>query len=397
MGLKDFLRKLAQGMKSKDKAPEKEKVALSDLGAWTENKIKDFKAKEKATLIFIQKKVEFLVDELKEKINAAESFDVNLKKEEDRIKSAVEEGRKKYLESVEYLISSLNNLNKERLEKAIADADRIFSDFNKKSSRSYERATILIGKEMGEIKESLKAFSKSLIKIFDENKGLVESSRLVFLIKLKLSQFEKIEQELQKIDREIIPLNNEITEKEKESREVLAEIDAIKKSPEYLEKQERQEKIKLLKNELEKDISDLRQLIDFKALGSFYHIFEDKIQIVKAHRDDFHANFQKDSGKGILSLLEISKLNNKNTSDKLSQIHKKKEEILKLEIELENEKNKDKTNELYSASAKTILEIGDLKNKKSREEKRLEKLKADKEKIISELKENLEKLGAELN
>ncbi|MEK6847665.1 MAG: hypothetical protein AABX50_00895, partial [Nanoarchaeota archaeon] len=139
------------------------------------------------------------------------------------------------------------------------------------------------------------------------------------------------------------------------------------------------------------------QLIDFKALGNFYHIFEDKIQIVKAHRDDFQANFQKDSGKTILNLLEIAKLNNKSISDRLGQIHKKKEEILKLETELENEKNKDKTNELYYASTKTILEIGDLKNKKSREEKRLEKLKADKEKIISELKENLEKLGAELN
>lgn len=395
MGIFDFLRKLARGRKAEES--EKEKVALSDLGTWTEKKLENLKTQEKATLIFIQKKVEFLADELKEKINAAKSFDINVKKEEDRIKSAVEEGRKKYLESVEYLIGNLNNLKKEKLEKAIADADRIFSDFNKRSSRSYERATILIGKEMGEIRESLKAFSKSLIKIFDENKGLVESSRLVFLIKLKLSQFEKIEQELQKIDREIISLNNEITEKEKESREILAEIEAIKKSPEYLEKQERQEKIKLFKNELEKDIPDLRQLIDFKALGNFYHIFEDKIQIVKAHRDDFQTNFQKDNGNGIIGLLEVAKLNSKNISDKLNQIHKKKEEILKLETELENEKNKDKTNELYSISTKTILEISDLKNKKSREEKRLKKLKADKEKIISELKESLEKLGVELN
>ncbi len=395
MGIFDFLRKLTQSTKAEK--PELEKVSLSNLGAWTESKIKDLKAKEKETLALIQKKVEFLADELKEKINAAESFDINLKKEEDKIKSSVEEGRKKYLESVISIINNLNGLKKESLEKTIADTDKIFSDFNKRSRMSYERATILIGKEMAEIKESLKAFSGDLIKIFEGNKSLIEFSRAVFLIKLKLIQFEKIEQERQKIDREIISLNNKITEKEKESGEILAEIAAIKKSPEYLEKQERQEKIKLFKNELEKDIYDLGQLIDFKALGNFYHIFENEMQIVKAHRDDFQVNFQKDLGRSILSLLETAKLNNKNISDKLNQMHKKKEEILKLETDLENEKNKDKANELYSGSTKTILEIGDSKNKKSREEKRLEKLKEDKEKVINELKESLEKLGAELN
>jgi DNA repair exonuclease SbcCD ATPase subunit len=265
------------------------------------------------------------------------------------------------------------------------------------SGRSYERATILIGKEMGEIKATLKTFSRDLINIFDKNKEIVESFRLISLIKLKLIQVEKIENELQKIGREIISLNHEVNEKEKENIKILAEIDAIKKSPEYLEKQGRQEKIKILKNELEKDILELRKLIDFKALRNFHHIFEDKIQIVTAHRDDFQTNFQKDNGKGILSLLETAKLNNKEIFEQLSQIHKKKEEILQIETQLENEKDKDRTNGLYSASTKTILEMGDLKNKKSREEKRLEKLKTDKEKIISELKESLEKLGAELD
>ena len=385
-------------MQSKEiKKNEKEKVSLSSLGTWVESKVKDLRAKEKEIISFIQKKIEFLSDELKEKIRAVNSFDVDSKKEKDRIKSAVEEGREKYLESVEHLVESLNSLKKERLEETIADTDRIFSDFNKRSERSYERATILIGKEMGEIKESLKAFSRNLIKVFDENKNFVESSRTISLIKLKLSQFEKIEQEVQKIEKEIISISNKMAEKEKENREILFEIDIVKKSSEYLKKQEKQEKIKLFRKELEKDISDLRQLIDFKALANFYHIFEDKIQVVKAHRDDFQTNFQKDDGKDILKLLETAKLNNKNISDKLSQIYKKKEEILGIETELENEKNKDRMDELHSANTKAVLEIDDLKNKKSKEEKRLEKLKEDKEKIISELKEGLKKFGVGLD
>lgn len=395
MGFRDFFKKLMQSKEIKKN--EKEKVSLSSLGTWVESKVKDLRAKEKEIISFIQKKIEFLSDELKEKIRAVNSFDVDSKKEKDRIKSAVEEGREKYLESVEHLVESLNSLKKERLEETIADTDRIFSDFNKRSERSYERATILIGKEMGEIKESLKAFSRNLIKVFDENKNFVESSRTISLIKLKLSQFEKIEQEVQKIEKEIISISNKMAEKEKENREILFEIDIVKKSSEYLKKQEKQEKIKLFRKELEKDISDLRQLIDFKALANFYHIFEDKIQVVKAHRDDFQTNFQKDDGKDILKLLETAKLNNKNISDKLSQIYKKKEEILGIETELENEKNKDRMDELHSANTKAVLEIDDLKNKKSKEEKRLEKLKEDKEKIISELKEGLKKFGVGLD
>ena len=104
-----------------------------------------------------------VAQQVKEKIDVAKSFDINLKKEEDRIKSATEEGRKKYLESVEDFMNGLNNLKKESLEKVIADTNRIFSDFNRRSRMSYERATILIGKEMGEIKESIKAFSRSRI------------------------------------------------------------------------------------------------------------------------------------------------------------------------------------------------------------------------------------------
>ena len=260
-----------------------------------------------------------------------------------------------------------------------------------------KRATILIGKEMGEIRGSLKSFSKSLRKIFDENKSIVESSKSILFIKSKLTQLQKEDKELQEISNETISINNKISEKEKTSKEIIEEIDVAKKSPEYMKKQEIQERIRILKSELEKDILGLWQAIDFKALGNFYHIFEDKIQIVNDHRDYFKENFEKDGGKAILKLLDEAKLNNKNISEKFDEISRKKEEELKLETEFESEKNKDKTVQLHSDSTKIILEIGDLKNKVSREEKRIEKIKEEKEKITREIKESLQKFGVELS
>ena len=49
----------------------------------------------------------------------------------------------------------------------------------------------------------------------------------------------------------------------------------------------RQNKVKLLEEELKKELFFLRQIIDFKALANFYHIFEERMNIVKEHKEDF--------------------------------------------------------------------------------------------------------------
>ena len=141
MGIFDFLRKLMENPETTK--PETGKVSISNIEEWTENKTKELKTKEKESLDLVHKEIKNLSDELKEKIDAAKDFNVNSKKAEDRIKSAVEEGRKKYLESVDDLLDSLNNLEKESLERAIIDSDKIFSDFNRKSKASYEKGNYL--------------------------------------------------------------------------------------------------------------------------------------------------------------------------------------------------------------------------------------------------------------
>src|SRR3989338_3459949 len=242
MGIFDFLRKITQGKKTPESG--KEKIVFSELGSWAEIRIKDIEKQEEDVFSLIKGKTDVFSKEIRERIKAIENFNVSQIKAEDRIKSAVEEGRKKYIESVEALVENLNNMKSDKLENIISYSDKVFSDFNKRSRLSYERATILIGKEMAEIRESLKSFSKDLIKIFDENKSLAESSKTIYLEK-------------------------EITNVEKENTEILQEIGEIKKSPEHLEILKLQEKVSALKNELEKDIFSLGQTIDFRALGNF--------------------------------------------------------------------------------------------------------------------------------
>ena len=390
MGIFDFFKKIITDKKAEE--AEKEKIAFSGIADWIEKKRKEIENKEEEVFTFVKEIINIFTNEIKEKINILKNIDINSKREEDKIKSITEEGRKKYLEFVELFIKNLDNLQQDKLEKIIININKIFSDFNKNSHMSYERATILIGKEMGSIKDEIKVFSKNLIKVFDENKNIINSYKVVSLIKIKLKQLEETERDFNRVNETISTLTKKVTDKEEENKKILEEIEEIKKSPDYLEYLERLKKIKSIEEDLEKDFFSLRQLIDFKALGNFYHIFEKEIKIVNSYKDNFQTNFQKDNGANILNLLNQAKLNTQEISDKINQIRKKKEEIMKNETEIE----KDKTQELYSRIARTITEADNLKNLKTKEGKRCEKLNSSKKNIIKNIKEDFEKIEVEI-
>src|SRR3989338_9414186 len=156
MGIFDFFRK----KKSAEFAAEK--VHSSEIGNWINVKIRNIDKKNKEIFLLIREKVGVLEKEMKGKIIAAEEINIEKKKSDERIKAVVEEGRNKYVEFVKNLLDDLRNLKEKEFEKSIEEINKIFSDFNKKAHMSYERATILIGKEMSSIRDSLKSFSKEI-------------------------------------------------------------------------------------------------------------------------------------------------------------------------------------------------------------------------------------------
>ena len=390
MGIFDFLRKII-----KDKETEevnKESLTFSHIGNWIEKKKEEIKTKEKNLFVLIKGRISHFTHNLEEKIKIVRSVDVNTKKAEDRLKSATEDGRSKYLEALESFLENLNNLQEDRTEIIISNVNRLFSSFIKTSHMSYERATILIGKEMADIKNEVKNISKDLIKVFDEHKVILDISKTISILETKLKQYEEIKKDEARASEKIASLEREIYEKEEKNKIIFEEIEKVKKSPEYLGHLKTLDENKSLKEELERDFIYLIRIIDFKALANFFHIFEDKMERVKSHRDTFHINFEKDDGKEILNLLSVAKLNTPEILDKINEINHKRE-ILKNKIESDN----DQTRELSDNIKKTILEIEDIKNSIAREQKRHEKFKASGEEILNEIKKEFEKIEVELH
>lgn len=384
MTLFDFLKK----QKRKKIAEPKRKISLSQIEDYLKNKESENKLKEEKVFEFIQEKINNFIMGIRGKINIAKSIDIDPEKAEDKLKFLTDMGREKYLESVENFIQDLENLQKKDFKRFFEDMDRIFLNFYKSSRGNYERATILIGKEMDDIREHLKNFSKDLTKIFEQNKEIIELYIKISVLRQKLKKINESKETLKKLNEEIVLLDKKITESEKETEKILEEIEKTKKSEDYLKNLKIKERIRLVKIELDKSILDLRQLIDFKALAGFFHIFEDSMEIVKAYRNDFRTTFKKDYGDEILRLLNEAKLNNEFIEKKINEIKNKKEEIINYQ------KNfiEDSVEVLLSKIEKIKENISELNKEKDRKNKISEKLKMDKEQLKREIKEELKKM-----
>ena len=375
--------------KAEEIAPEK--LAFSDIEGWAEKKEKENEFKEKEILDIISEKIERFTKELREKIIILESVDIKSRREKDHIKEIVESSRKNYINSIGDFLEDLNDLEINSLD-VMKKINKIFLDFNKGSYKNYERTTILIGKEMGSMKEILGVFSRELIKTFDDGNEIRENFKRIFSIKSKSDTIIRNDKTLEKISETILLLWENINSKEEENKTLLEDIEEVKMGSRYLENLRNREKIKSLNEELKSDIFSLKQVIDFKALANFFHINEDQMKILKEHREDFHTNFQKDNGKVIIDFLEESKLNNKAILERVNLIRTKIEEVENYERKIKE----DETLEIGSQIKTVFLEIDNFKIEKVKEEKRGKKLKESKVELVDSLKKDLGEMNVEV-
>ena len=369
-----------------------EKLAFSDIENWIEGRIKENEFKQNEVILMIKDKIERHNNELNKKIKILGDFDVEAKKEKEDIKGIVNNSRKDYIRAVENFSENLNDLEVNEFEEFMKKINKIFLDFNKSSYKSYERTTILIGKETANIKESVRAFSKELLKTYEENKDVVDFFKRIFLVKSKLDMILSIDRILGKISETIPSLDEKIKGKEEENKKLREEIEKIKKSLNYLGRLRTQKKIESLKEELKNDIFRLNQLLDFKALANFHHSFEKEMNVIKEYKENFKQAFQKDGGRKILRLINEAKLNNETKAEKVKLIRTKIEDTSNYEREIK----KDEKQELYHKIKEIVLEIDNLKIERAKEEKRDEKIRTNKEELIDSLRQELGKMNVEM-
>lgn len=367
---------------------EEEKISFGEIRNYLDSREKENKTKEKKVLELINERIKEFVVEIEKRIRTLEEIDVEAKKAKEELKSITISGRNKYIESVEEFVESLEDMEKENLEKFIQNAKKVFSNFEKSSRKNYERATVLIGKEMGEIKKFIGNFSLNLEKMLEENKEIIEFYENIAYIKEKLYLIDEKDYTNKKIEEEIKIIENKIEDIKKLKEKIVKEIERIKNSEEYKKNIETKEKIESLENDIDNSIVNLRQFIDFRKLANFFHIFENQMEIVKKYRENFKEEFKKDFGKSLIILLNEAKLNNEAIEEKINQIKNKKEALENLRSNLKE----DKVEELSSELEKINLSKEELNKEKENKEKIKEELKKGKEIIKKEVKDKLKEM-----
>ena len=103
-----------------------------------------------------------LISELEAEIQEIEKIDLNERKADERAKIIIKDNLNNYVVYLRQLISNLSQVNQEEFENIPKKINEVFSDFERKSLISFQKATFLIGKELEKVRESIAKFFRFL-------------------------------------------------------------------------------------------------------------------------------------------------------------------------------------------------------------------------------------------
>lgn len=379
--------------KEKDSKTSKKEISFEETETWIISEKEKTKNTEKEILNTIENKKKQFLEEIKENIKNIEELDVDSKDADKRIKKIVKKNVNEYLVRVKKLTENINKLDENSFEAFINTINNNFIDFEKKSILNYEKAIFLIDKPLVDLRKTIADFSNFLIKVFEKNKDIISVSRKLSFVQEKVQEIKVFNKKLLETNENIKQIDEKIKNLEQENKNILENIKNIKEDKEYIENLEKIEDIKKEETKLKKELLNLKEMIDFKALGNIFHIDENKIKVIKNYKDDFEKHYLNDNGDNILKLLDDAKLNSSEIIFKANHINNIQKEIIRKKATI----NKDKTKDLLVDIDKNKKEIENLSLEKMNEHKKYEKTEIAKEELIVYLKKTLDYFNIKLD
>jgi hypothetical protein len=380
MGFFDLFKK-----KEMEKVKKMENLEFTELDFWVENKTAELSKDKDFFTESIKTRMVQLDNEFDLGINGLEGIDWEKIKADERVKGIVMENLNIYISHLKQLKLDLKEVNEiERKE-----IDKIFTGFDKKTVKSYQKSTFLIGKELAVISESAGNFFRDLDKLQEENKELLENFRIISEIKGRLEEFSKTDELIFRVKKEIGKINGRIEIAKLKIKENNKEIEKIMDSQEFKKWKTNNEKYICIKDNKKKMLVELKSLIDLKLLAKIWHENEKEMIVVKKYRENFERAFEEDGGKILNKIV--------GTLDNEALIKEKIGCVLDLDLEIEESIVAESLTSGLEEDIKRIeVEIDELEVNKARTEKRISKLECVRGKIREVLNEELEKVGVEI-
>ncbi len=285
------------------------KIKYGELRHLIEEKKKYARSEEAGLLKMVREDIEKLDNKLTNGIAVLKDIDLQDEREDERIKLIVMENLGNYIFSIERLKKNLANIEENSLYDLIDRVAFILSDFNKKTSKNYERATILIGKEMVSTRKNIISFSNSFRKEEFRNNELIDRLKNIVEVEDGIERIKEIYEEISYNKRKQIEFKDKSDVLKKEIKKIKDNILEIKKSKKYLAKisinQKRQDEVRDI--ELEKQ--RISGLIDYKIFAKKFHKDMNKMELIKRLRKSPKEIFVEDNLKQLIKLSEEAGVN----------------------------------------------------------------------------------------
>ena len=366
---------------------ETEEVSFKNLDYWIENKNLEVEKDNSIFLKLMENRLSDLINNLKKCIDNIENFNWEKIKEKERVKMIVQENLESYLVRLKKVVYDLENL--ESFDKMKDELTAVFSDFDKRAGMNYQKASILVGKELEGVNENVGNFFREINKLQNENSELFRNLEIVFNVKEKLGKFRESEKVILEIDEEIKSVEEKITDLREEIKDYEMKIEEIKKSEKYLEELKKKEKLNKLEKNFQNKLNNLKSATDFKELTRVWHKNNLEMKIVKKYNKDFGEMLNKDEEEIFKKL--IMSLDNKDLLiDKLAEIKNLKNEMGEIKFE------KNLTEDLERKIESLQNEVLRMKSQGMMGEKRVEKLDLTKNSFVEDIKIELMKIDISL-
>ncbi|MBS3081016.1 hypothetical protein J4221_06070 [Candidatus Pacearchaeota archaeon] len=379
MSLLDSFKKI---FKKEDKTSKNinEVITLEKLYLKVEDKIKENSEKSKQLKNNIINRINQFNSEITLHLDILENLDISNRKEHDKIKLVVTENLNIYVDQLKKLINNLKDIENLEFKEGVNKLYFIINEFDRKSRHSFEKATILIGKELQNVKITINNFKRDLNNIVGETRILFEEKEVgnkLDLLFLGLKQIKDYEEELNK-KKEV--LNEEIKTGNKEKELIIQKIEQIKNSDEYKrdlkEKYNHEEKL----NKLENELLSLKQKINFKLLAKYFHHDNKKSLIISEYANNFKSSIKDDEEIKIVDYVKEAQ------GIELNSLHELRNKLIKINDELITQTDKDIA--ILESNFKELnFKVIGIKSSIEIETRKMEKIKTKKDKIIMEIKD----------
>lgn len=364
--------------KKKEEQPAKEKIRLDSINLFVNNELKNLNEKSEGFKSEMIKMISQFSSEIKQKIPELKMLNLDNRREEQRLKEIVMTNLYDYISYLEKLIEDLEKIEPKEIELYIRDIQSVFNRFSKNSRRIYDKVTILIGKEIAEVRNITKKFAKEFNEKLTLNKENFEKINLIKTLQDKLIELEEAKKIQNQIENSTANFKQKIAKIEEKKQLTEKNYEEYKKSNESKKFIEEQGKIKQENKIINEDVLKLKREFNLKDLAKNFHNDSKKNSIIKKYSENFSDSLKGDSSLEIISLFREA-----NQTFDEEKIKKLKEKILEQKDLTEDSKTREFNNILSNLDSELKYEH----DEKEKEKEKILKFEKKQKQILTEIEE----------